>query len=173
MQKIKHKFLIPVSPDSINQVMTYGKTEGDVVKLKKKWERIAMTFIEQAIDDHELPHKLVGRVAFFFKLFFAVKRNRDGDNYEAMCKGVVDAFVKLQLIPDDNADFVDDDGRRLRIDPERPRVEVYITQKVDDETFAEIKGYEPVDNGVEIKNCVDIKDYEPSKKPKNSNKKET
>jgi len=111
MQIIKYKLIIPVSPDSINTIVSYGKTEMDIVNLKKKWERTATIFIRQMINEKEFPNKLIGKVAFFFKLYFSTKRTRDGDNYEAMCKGTIDAFVKLRIIPDDNSEIVDDDGR--------------------------------------------------------------
>lgn len=143
MEVNNYKIIIPVSPDSINKVIRFGKTENDIVKLKKKWEKIAMIFLEQAIDDYKLPKKFVGRTAFFFKLFFETHRERDGDNYAAMCKGIIDACVQLKLLPDDNHNFVDDDGRRLRIDHDRPRVEVYIKEKNADGKFANLeKDYE-------------------------------
>ena len=132
MQVNNYKFLIPVSPDSVNTVIQYGKREGDIVALKKKWEHIAMTFIDEAIDEGTLPERFNGRISIFFALYFSVKRNRDGDNYTAMCKGILDAFVVKHLVKDDNSKFVDDDGRRLRVDQERPRVEVFIKEKIED-----------------------------------------
>ena len=85
--------------------------------------------IEQAIANEELPSRFKGRIGVFFKLFFSTHRGRDGDNYSAMCKGIIDAMVQKNMIKDDNSDYVDDDGRRLRVDPERPRAEVYIKEK--------------------------------------------
>lgn len=126
----KYKLLIPFAPDSINKVITYGKKDGDVVVLKHKWQKIAHTLIDIAITDGTLPDKFKGRVAFFFKLYFTTNRERDGDNYEAMCKGVIDAFAQKRMIRDDSVQYVDDDGRRLRVDPERPRVEVYVKEKI-------------------------------------------
>lgn len=142
MQINNYKLLIPVSPDSVNTVIQYGKREGDIVALKKKWEHIAMTFIDEAINEEMLPERFNGRIAIFFKLYFSVKRNRDGDNYAAMCKGILDAFVVKNMVKDDNAKFVDDDGRRLRVDQERPRVEVYIREKIDDGSLVGIGDYE-------------------------------
>lgn len=134
----RYKLIIPVSPDSINKVFAYGAQERDITALKRKWERIAVAFITDAIEEGALPDKFKGRVAFRFWLYFEHKRTRDGDNYAAMCKGIVDAFTAMQLIPDDNSEFVDDDGRRLRIDRERPRVEVSIKEKLNDEDVVDI-----------------------------------
>ena len=141
MQLNHYKLTIPYSPDSINSVITYGKKEGDILVLKHKWQRLAHTLIEQAIADRTLPEKFHGRVAFFFKIFFQTHRNRDGDNYTAMCKGIIDAFVQKRLIFDDSSEYVDDDGRRLRIDSERPRVEIFIKEKILDDHLVEIKPY--------------------------------
>lgn len=124
--------LIPVSPDSINKVITYGKKEGDIVVLKHKWQKLSHIIIDDAIAAGDLPVRFKGRVAFFFRLYFETSRQRDGDNYEAMCKGIIDAFVQKRLIKDDNSSIVDDDGRRLRVDKDRPRVEVYIKEKIKD-----------------------------------------
>lgn len=132
MQTNKYKLLIPVAPDSINKVVTYGKKEGDILVLKHKWQKETHTWIDIAQNKGELPMKFKGRIAFFFKLYFATKRERDGDNYAAMCKGIIDAFVQKRLIADDSAEYVDDDGRRLRLDPDQPRVEVYINEKIPD-----------------------------------------
>ena len=141
MQINVYKLLIPVSPDSINKVMQFGRKESDITQLKKKWERIAITFIEEAQADGDLPARFNGRISVFFKLYFAMARNRDGDNYEAMCKGITDALVVKRLVLDDNSKVIDDDGRRLRIDPDRPRVEVLIKEKLPDGSLVEIDNY--------------------------------
>lgn len=142
MQTNEYKLVIPYAPDSINQVITYGKKEGDIVMLKHKWQKVAHTIIEQAIWDEGLPTKFKGRIAVFFKLYFKTERQRDGDNYAAMCKGIIDAFVQKRMIKDDSAEYVDDDGRRLRVDAERPRVEVYIREKITALNLISIKDYE-------------------------------
>lgn len=142
MQINNYKIIIPYAPDSINQVMTYGKKDGDIVVLKHKWQKVAHTVIEQAIAEGKLPVKFKGRVAFFFKLYFKTSRQRDGDNYASMCKGIVDAFVQKRMIQDDSSEYVDDDGRRLRVDEERPRAEIYIKEKITDEKLVTIKPYE-------------------------------
>jgi Holliday junction resolvase RusA-like endonuclease len=142
MQTNNYKIIIPYAPDSINQVVQYGKRNGDVVMLKHKWEKVANFIIDQNVWDGNLPDKFRGRIGFFFKLYFKTERERDGDNYTLMCKGIIDAFVKKGFIKDDNARFVDDDGRRLRIDPEAPRVEIYIKEKIEDDILVKIKPYE-------------------------------
>lgn len=141
MQLNHYKLTIPYSPDSINSVITYGKKEGDILVLKHKWQKLTHILIEQAIAERKLPEKFHGRVAFFFKIYFQTKRNRDGDNYTAMCKGIIDAFVQKRLIFDDSSEYVDDDGRRLRIDVDRPRVDIYIKEKIEDDHLVEIKPY--------------------------------
>lgn len=141
MQTNNYKLVIPYAPDSINKVVTYGKKEGDIVVLKHKWQKLAHTLIEQAIANEELPSRFKGRIGVFFKLFFSTHRGRDGDNYSAMCKGIIDAMVQKNMIKDDNSDYVDDDGRRLRVDPERPRAEVYIKEKIKDDSLISIKPY--------------------------------
>ena len=138
-----YKLTIPYSPDSINKVITYGKKEGDIVVLKHKWQRLAHTYIERAIVSGDLPAKFKGRIAVFFKIYFRTDRTRDGDNYEALCKGILDAFVQKQMIPDDNSKYVDDDGRRLLIDPEASRVELYIKEKIPGDRLISIKSHEP------------------------------
>lgn len=142
MQVNKYRLIIPYAPDSINKVVTYGKKEGDIVVLKHKWQKLAHTLIEQAIANGELPSRFKGRIGVFFKLYFKTHRGRDGDNYSAMCKGVIDAFVQKNMIKDDNSDYVDDDGRRLRVDEDRPRAEVYIKEKIADNSLVTIKPYE-------------------------------
>lgn len=144
MQLNKYKITVPYSPESINKVITYGKKEGDIVSLKHKWQKISHTIVEQAIIDGNLPARFKGKIGVFFKLYFATNRDRDGDNYEAMCKGITDAFVQKRLVPDDNSRYIDDDGRRLRVDAERPRVDVYITEKIKDNSLVNITPYEQI-----------------------------
>lgn len=144
MQVNNYKIVIPYAPDSINQVVQYGKKSGDVVMLKHKWERVANAIIDQNIWDGNLPERFKGKVGFFFKLYFKTERERDGDNYTLMCKGIIDAFVRKGFVEDDNARFVDDDGRRLRIDADAPRVEVYIKEKIKDNKLVSIKPYEQI-----------------------------
>jgi Holliday junction resolvase RusA-like endonuclease len=141
MQVNNYKLVIPYSPDSINKVVTYGKKEGDIVVLKHKWQKIAHTLIEQAISNEELPTRFKGRIAVKFKLYFTTHRGRDGDNYAAMCKGILDAFVQKNMIKDDNSKYVDDDGRRLRVDTDRPRAEVYIKEMIKDDSLISISPY--------------------------------
>lgn len=141
MQINRYHLLIPVSPDSINNVITYGKREGDIVVLKHKWQKLACQYIDEAINNGTLPPKFKGRIAVKFKLYFETERTRDGDNYEAMCKGIIDALVVKRLIPDDNAKYVDDDGRRLRIDSERPRAEMFIKEKIKGNDLVSIQPY--------------------------------
>lgn len=142
MQINHYNFILPYAPDSINKVITYGKKEGDIVVLKHKWQKLAHTQIEIAIANGKLPVKFHGRIAIFFRLYFKTERGRDGDNYSAMCKGILDAFVQKNMIPDDNANWVDDDGRRLRVDPERPRAEIYIKEKIPDNKLVKLEDYE-------------------------------
>lgn len=142
MQVNRYKITIPYAPDSINKVVTYGKKEGDIIVLKHKWQKIAHTQIEKAIAKGDLPIRFKGRIGVFFKLYFSTHRGRDGDNYAAMCKGIIDALVQKNLIKDDNSDYIDDDGRRLRVDPECPRADVYITEKIPDNKLLTIKPYE-------------------------------
>jgi len=139
--KNHYKITIPVRPDSINRVVKYGKKEGDIVHLKRKWEKITMRYIDEALLNQELPKKFKGIIGVHFKLYFETMRERDGDNYSLMCKGILDAFVALNLIRDDNFHYVEDNGRRLEIDAERPRVDVYITEKVPDDQIVSIKDY--------------------------------
>lgn len=148
MQIECYKLVIPYAPDSINKVITYGKKEGDIVVLKHKWQKLAHTYIEKAIADEELPVRFKGRIGVFFKIYFRTRRTRDGDNYTAMCKGILDAFVQKQMIKDDNSDFVDDDGRRLRVDEARPRIVVYIKDKIPGSSLVKIDHYVPELSGV-------------------------
>jgi len=141
MIKEHYKLIIPVKPDSINQVCTYGKKGGDILKLKHKWEKIAIGYIKRARVEMVLPEEFHGKIGVHFKLFFEQRRERDGDNYTLMCKGILDAFVKDGMIIDDNHKYVDDNGRRMKIDKDRPRVEVHITEKVDDNKFVSISDY--------------------------------
>ena len=134
-----YKLIIPVNPDSINKVVKYGKREGDVVVLKRKWESLAVNYILKAQQDGELPEEFLGKIGVHFKLIFDTERERDGDNYTLMCKGILDAFTKLRMIRDDNYKYVDDNGRRFQVEPERGRVEIYITEKILDRQIVEIK----------------------------------
>jgi len=134
-----YKLIIPVNPDSINKVVKYGKKDGDVVVLKRKWEHLGISYIRRAIDDRTLPEKFNGRIGVHFKLIFETERERDGDNYTLMCKGILDAFVLEKMIKDDNYKFVDDNGRRFRVDKERPSVEVYITETITDRDVVSIQ----------------------------------
>lgn len=140
MHKVFHKIIIPLSPDSINKVTKYGKTDGDVLQLKKKWERIMISRINELHAEGSLPERFRGVIGVHFKLFFEFNRTRDDDNYTLMCKGILDAFVRTDMIEDDNNQFVQDNGRRLSVDPERPRVEVHIVEKIPDDRVATI-GY--------------------------------
>lgn len=142
MQINQYKLIIPYAPDSINKVITYGKKEGDIVVLKHKWQKIAHILLESAICSGELPTRFKGKIGVRFVLYFSTHRGRDGDNYSAMCKGVIDAMVQKNMIIDDSSRYVDDDGRRLKVDPDRPRAEVYIKEKIKDEDIVQIQPYE-------------------------------
>lgn len=134
-----YKIIIPKNPDSINKVVKYGKRSGDVVVLKRKWEELAMIYIKKAQDEDELPEKFLGKIGIHFKLIFETQRERDGDNYTLMCKGILDAFVQMGMIKDDNFNYVDDNGRRFDVDNERPRVEIYITETILNSQIVSIK----------------------------------
>lgn len=138
MRKINYKITIPGQPDSINQVTSYGKNEGDLMHIKKKWEKIAFVQLQEELTEDRLPIKFRGVIGLHFKLYFELNRRRDDDNYTLMCKGILDAFVKMGMIEDDSNEFVQDNGRRLIIDPERPRVVVYITEKLENEDVPDI-----------------------------------
>lgn len=139
MRKIHYKFTIPVTPDSINKVTKYGKTDGDVLHLKKKWEKIAIMQLQHEINEGRLPKEFKGVIGLHFKLYFEFSRTRDDDNYTLMCKGILDAFVRVGLIEDDSNEFVKDNGRRLIVDPDHPRVDVYITEHIADEAIPDLK----------------------------------
>ena len=66
-------------------------------------------------------------------------KERDGDNYTLMCKGILDAFVQMGMIKDDNFNYVDDNGRRFDVDNERPRVEIYVTETILNSQIVSIK----------------------------------
>lgn len=134
-----YKIIIPKNPDSINKVVKYGKRSGDVVVLKRKWEELAMIYIKKAQDEDELPEKFLGKIGIHFKLIFETQRERDGDNYTLMCKGILDAFVQMGMIKDDNFNYVDDNGRRFDVDNERPRVEIYVTETILNSQIVSIK----------------------------------
>lgn len=137
--KNNYKIVIPKNPDSINKVVKYGKKSGDVVVLKRKWEELAMIYIKKNQDEGELPEKFLGKIGIHFKLIFETQRERDGDNYTLMCKGILDAFVQMGMVRDDNHNFVDDNGRRFEVDNERPRVEIYITETILNSQIVSIK----------------------------------
>jgi len=139
MYRNNYKFTLPYPPDSLNKVMKFGKKEGDIVKIKHKWERLSILYINQAINSNMLPRQFTGKIGVHFKLYFKTSRERDGDNYASMCKGILDAFVKEGMIRDDSQQYVNDNGRRLILDRDRPRVDVYITEEVDDDDVVEIK----------------------------------
>jgi len=139
LHKNHYKFVIPKNPDSINKVVKYGKKNGDVVGLKRKWEKLALIYLRKARDDGDLPEKFVGKIGVHFKLIFETERERDGDNYTLMCKGVLDAFVMERMIRDDNYKYVDDNGRRFQVEGDRGRVEMYITETITDRDVVSIQ----------------------------------
>lgn len=144
MQKVYYKIILPYYPDTINKVTKFGKSEGDLVGLKKKWERRMIIAINDLQTDSKLPKIFRGTIGIHFKLYFEYKRTRDGDNYTLMCKGLLDAFVRSRMIIDDNEEFVQDNGRRLLVDYNQPRVEIYITEKVPDDLMPDISYKIPV-----------------------------
>ena len=131
MQIENYKLIIPTSPDSINKVITYGKKrrrhccfkaqvakDSSLFLLRKQYQKIFCQL------------NLKGALLSFLNYILKLERTRDSDNYEAMCKGIIDAFVQKRLVKDDSSKYVDDDGRRLRVDRDRPRVEIYIKDKL-------------------------------------------
>jgi Holliday junction resolvase RusA-like endonuclease len=125
----KHLLVLSTRPDSINDVVQYGRKRADLVSLKKKWQQITEGQLLYDLATNNIPEHFDCKVGFFFKFYFELNRRRDADNYFLMCKGIIDAIVNTGIIDDDDYRYVDFDGIRIYTDRERPRLEVHITEK--------------------------------------------
>ncbi len=141
MKKVKnYKIIIPYQPDSFNQVY-FGKNR-EVSDLKLRWEHRMTTVLENQVREHNLPYKIKGISEFFFKLYFETHRTRDADNYYLITKGIMDAFVTTNIIKDDSSKYALHNGMRVFIDPERPRIEVFIKNIYEEEQYISIANEE-------------------------------
>ena len=60
--------------------------------------------------------------------FYEPNRKRDIDNVKAGTKFILDALVKMRVIPDDGQKYVSDVTSDVLVDREKPRVEVEIKE---------------------------------------------
>lgn len=132
----KYFFTIPYQPDSFNQVY-FGK-RGEMTEMKLRWEERTATVLESLMIEKVLPHRMNGVAEFFFKLYFETQRNRDEDNYHLIIKGIMDAFVTVGILKDDCSKYALQNGARIYIDPERPRIEVFIVNRYEDHDYTSI-----------------------------------
>lgn len=141
MNQNVYDIVIPVPPNSINEIVSFGSQFSDIRSLKKKWEKIAMHYLQELIDTEYLPEYFTGIIGVRFFIYFEKYRKRDGDNYYLMCKGIIDSMVELGLVEDDNSEIVKFDGIRCYVDKERPRVVVKIIEYLNknDEPYNGIK----------------------------------
>ena len=132
MHNNNYRIIIPIRPDSINEITQYGKTNADLVAFKKKWEKLSLPYLNQCIDTGELPERFKGKVYIRFHLYFTLNRRRDEDNYTLMTKGIIDALVYLRILKDDSTEYLGNDGTRIHTEPndDRPRVEMEITEEI-------------------------------------------
>lgn len=142
MERIKYqKIIIPYAPDSMNKVVKFGSTVGDITALKHKWQDIASIYLQDALVEGIIPDKFKGLLTFKFKLFFETKRRRDEDNYYIINKAIIDEFVRSGFIEDDNSELVHFGGAWLHVDPISPRVEIYLTEYLRDDQVVNINYY--------------------------------
>ena len=132
----KHFFIIPYQPDSFNQVY-FGK-RGEMTEMKLRWEERTATVLENEMLDKKLPRRMKGVAEFFFKLYFETQRNRDEDNYHLIIKGIMDAFVTVGILKDDSSKYALQNGARIYVDPERPRIEIFIVNRYEDHDYTSI-----------------------------------
>ena len=135
-QSRQYTLIIPYGPDSLNQ--HYFGTRQEMMDLKLRWEQRTITVLEQATAERLIPYRFTGTAEFFFRLYFENPRNRDLDNYFLIVKGIMDAFVTTAIVKDDNYRYVLQNGMRIFLDPERPRIELDITHRYDDRDYVSI-----------------------------------
>jgi len=121
-----YKIIIPVIPDSINEAMSYQDSWASLAVIKKKWEQLARVTIREKVAEGSLPSKLREPITIKYKMYFTSKMRRDPDNYFLMTKGITDALVREGLIADDDYTRLRFNGIEVIIDPDRPRVEMFI-----------------------------------------------
>lgn len=90
--------------------------------MKRKWTNKVR---DAAIEAHEPKHS--GRV--IVKVRWVEKnRRRDKDNIRFGMKFVLDGLVKAGVIPNDSWDYVEKPDDEYAVDPDFPRVEVYVKE---------------------------------------------
>src|SRR5680860_111467 len=132
MEENQYDIIIPVEPNSINEIVSFGSQFSDIRSLKKKWQEIATFYLQEKIDSGDLPEFFTGIIGIRFFIYFEKRRKRDEDNYYLMCKGIVDSMVELGLVEDDNSEIVKFDGIRCYIDRDQPRVLISIIEYTSD-----------------------------------------
>lgn len=120
--------VLPYGPESINSVMNYGRDKGELNILKHKWQDLASIYIQEAIRQGFIPAVLNGKAHFTFKMYFENQRKRDEDNYFLIAKGIIDEFVKQNVIEDDSSEYAHFSGIYLMCDKQRPRVEIWLKE---------------------------------------------
>lgn len=91
-----------------------------ILKYKKRWEKI----VKLAKLRSDLPDFSNTKVEIKFKFYHPVNRKRDHDNYFIAMKGMIDG-----LFGEDDPEHVSCNFPDFLLDPENPRVEIYITEK--------------------------------------------
>lgn len=128
METNEYNVIIPVSPNSINEIVSFGSQFSDIRSLKKKWEDLSAVYFQELIDEQRLPEYFTGVIGVRFFIYFEKHRRRDEDNYYLMCKGIIDCMVNLGLVEDDNSLIVKFDGIRCYVDRDRPRIVISIIE---------------------------------------------
>lgn len=72
---------------------------------------------------------IAGKARLAITLVFPTVRLRDSDNLMARCKGVIDSFVALGLIEDDDTEHLEV-AVTARVEPRRAAVEIVLAEAV-------------------------------------------
>lgn len=132
------KIILPYSPESINSVISYGVFGRGIVELKKRWQDIAKQYIADAVQEGILPERIRQMAIFRFKMYFEKRIKRDEDNYFVIAKAIIDEFVNQGIIEDDSSEYCHFAGSYLFCDKERPRVEIEVEERVDEDSLVQI-----------------------------------
>ena len=122
------KLVIPFSLPGLNEYIDAERAHRQKgAAMKRKWQGAVMLALR---NQNHGPLSEPVRIGF---VWVEKDRRRDPDNVSAFGRKVIlDAMVKIRLLKNDGQKNISEfAGDKYRIDPKRPRVEIYIYEEGD------------------------------------------
>lgn len=118
------KLLIKGELPSLNEYIAADKTNRYV---GGRMKRESTNLVKLTALNQKLPK--IEKLSDFNFIYYCKNRKKDKDNISATArKFIFDGLVAANLLPNDGWDYVGDIYESFMVDPDNPRIEVFITE---------------------------------------------